>query len=103
MLFDRHSGMHSFAIGREIVARHQELLQRRIDVVKIDIGQETIDRGIDAPRLAAEQEVVFPDQIGQDPQAVAAVDLALWDLAGRQARQPGNGRIWSATSYSIST
>ena len=37
----------------DIFMRDDKILQRRLDLVKIDIGDETIDGGIDASRLRA--------------------------------------------------
>src|SRR5690242_3712335 len=54
------------AVADEIRLRDDELPKRRLDRVEIDIGDEAIDRGVDAGRLRAEDEALRRDEIGDD-------------------------------------
>ena len=53
------------AVVHEIGMRGDELLERRIDVVKMDIGDEAIDAGVDACRRLAVQVAACGLQVGQ--------------------------------------
>src|SRR6516164_11003589 len=46
-----HGRMNRVAMAHEIGVGGDELLERRIDVVKMDIGDEAIDAGVDARRF----------------------------------------------------
>src|ERR1700741_4214752 len=66
-------GVTSFADGRvngaamshDIVMGDDELLERRIDVVEIDVGDEAVDAGIDACRLLAVNIGAGGNELGQ--------------------------------------
>ena len=45
--------MNSAAVPHDIAVGGDELLERGIDVVEIDIGDEAIDAGVDAGRALA--------------------------------------------------
>ena len=49
-------------MAHNVVVRGHEFLQRRIDIVEIDIGDEAIDSGIDAARLVAMKEATRRNQ-----------------------------------------
>jgi len=52
-------------MAHEIGVRGDELLERRIDVVKMDIGDEAVDAGVDAGRRLAVQVAARRHQVGQ--------------------------------------
>src|SRR5581483_854132 len=58
-----HHLMDRAAVPHDIVVRHHELLQRRVDVVEIDIGDEAVEAGIDAARYVAVNIAVTGDQV----------------------------------------
>ncbi len=67
--------MNRAAMPDDVVMRGDELLQRRLDVVEIDVGDEAVDGGIDAGRFAP---VHIANLRGSVPQAPR----------GRQGRAP---------------
>src|SRR5712691_1836989 len=50
-----HGGVDGVAMAHEIGVGGDELLERRIDVVAMDIGDEAVDAGVDAGGLLAVQ------------------------------------------------
>ena len=48
-----HRFMDGGAMAHEILLGRHELLQRRVDVVEIDVGDEAVDAGVDAGRRFA--------------------------------------------------
>ena len=48
--------------------RDDEFLQRGLDVVEIDVGDETVDTGIDASRLLPMNVAFRGNKIGEYPQ-----------------------------------
>jgi hypothetical protein len=57
--------MNRDAMAHEIRFRDNRLFQRRIDVVEINIGDETIDAAIDARRLWSMQKTLLRNEIAQ--------------------------------------
>ena len=47
-----HHIMDGATVTHDIVVRHDELPEQSVDLVEIDVGDETINAGIDAGRLA---------------------------------------------------
>ena len=48
-----HRIMDGAAVTHDIFVRYDELPERSLDLVEIDVGDESIDAGVDAGRLAA--------------------------------------------------
>src|SRR6185369_8595636 len=42
------SRMDRVAVPHDVVMRNHKALQRRVDVIEVDVGDEAVDRGIDA-------------------------------------------------------
>src|SRR5258708_23131577 len=57
--------MNRAAMQDDILVGDDELLQRRIDIVEIDVGDEAVDGGIDAGRLPAMDITLRGDQRGE--------------------------------------
>src|ERR1700726_4832890 len=57
--------MNGAAMPHDIVMRDDELPERRIDVVEIDVGNEAVDAGIDAGRALAMHIALLRDQSGE--------------------------------------
>src|SRR5262249_36488076 len=49
----------------QIGMRRDELLERRLDLVEINVGDESVDTGVDAGRLRPVQVAVRGDQVRQ--------------------------------------
>src|SRR5262245_55510159 len=58
-----HGRMDRVAMAQEIGVGVDELLERRIDVVKTDVGDEAIYAGVDAGRLLAVQVAARRQQV----------------------------------------
>src|SRR5438477_613570 len=52
------------AVAHDIVMRNHELLERRVDVVEIDVGDEAVDAGVDAAWSVADG-VTAVDDVGK--------------------------------------
>jgi hypothetical protein len=55
------------AMADEVGMRGDKLLERRIDSVKLNIGYEAVDAGVDAGRLGAMQVAVRGHEVRQNP------------------------------------
>jgi hypothetical protein len=55
-------------VAHYVSSRHDELLERGVDIVEEDIGDETVDACIDAGRLLPMHIAVRGNDIGQHPQ-----------------------------------
>jgi hypothetical protein len=60
--------MDGMTVARDICMRHDELLQRGIDLVKIDIRNEAVDAGINAGRLPSMQITLRGNELGEHAQ-----------------------------------
>jgi hypothetical protein len=40
--------MNRAAVSHQVLARRDILLERRVDVIEVDVGEEAVDTGIDA-------------------------------------------------------
>ena len=60
--------MNGAAVPHDITVSDHELLERRVDVVEIDIGGEAIDAGIGAGRFLAMHITPRGDEIGKCPE-----------------------------------
>src|SRR5262245_9498037 len=58
-------GVDCSAVPDNIGMRRDELLERRVDLVEVDIGDEAVDSGIDAGRLRPVQIAVGRYQVRQ--------------------------------------
>jgi hypothetical protein len=56
------------AMADEVAVRGDKLLERRIDRVEINIGDEAVDAGVDAGRLGSMQVAVRGHEVRQNPQ-----------------------------------
>jgi hypothetical protein len=56
------------AMADEVGVRGDKLLERRIDRVEINIGDEAVDAGVDAGRLGSMQVAVRGHEVRQNPQ-----------------------------------
>src|SRR5271170_6537447 len=56
------------AMADEVGVRDDKLLERRIDRVEINIGDEAVDAGVDAGRLGSMQVTVRGHEVRQNPQ-----------------------------------
>src|SRR5713226_2256342 len=65
--------------------RHDEPLERSIDVIKMDVRQKTVDAGVDAIGLVGKQEPVRPDQIYQHLEIRKASSIDLLGLIAADA------------------
>jgi predicted rRNA methylase YqxC with S4 and FtsJ domains len=59
--------MNGAAVPHDITVSGYELLERCIDVVEIDVSDETIDAGIDAGGFLAMQITPRGDETGKRP------------------------------------
>src|ERR1700716_3574554 len=64
-LFRHHRIMDGATVPRDIRVRHHELLERSVDLEEIDVGDESINAGIDAGRLWPMHVAVRRDEMGQ--------------------------------------
>ena len=55
--------MNAATMPHDIVMRDDELLQRRVDVVEVDVGDEAVESGVDAGRLVAMDVAVCRNQV----------------------------------------
>src|ERR1700752_4574260 len=55
-------------MANKIALRGDELLERRLDRIEINIGEKTVDGRVNAHRFAAEYVAVRGDEIGQNLQ-----------------------------------
>ena len=60
-----HRFMNRAAMAHQILPRRDKLLERRLDVVEIDIGKKAVDTGIDAGRLWSMHVALRRNQISQ--------------------------------------
>src|SRR5580692_865052 len=60
--------MNGATVPDDILVGNDELLQRRIDVVEVDVGDKAVDGRIDARWLLAVQIALRRDQGGERPQ-----------------------------------
>ena len=77
-----HRLMDFAAIAHEIFLGRDELLERRLDVVEIDIGNEAVDAGIDAGRPGPVHIPARRHEIGQHFEISKAARIG--DAASRQ-------------------
>jgi hypothetical protein len=62
--------------------RGHELLERRVDVVKMDIGDEAINAGVDARRFVAVDKPAVADEAREDSEIVETARISrLWLVA----------------------
>src|SRR6266704_2995963 len=61
----RHRRVDRIAMTHEIFVRRDEYPQRRVDLVEMNVGDKSIDRGIDAARFCAEHESLIGDEARQ--------------------------------------
>src|SRR5271169_3107464 len=59
-----HRFVDRVAMADQIAMRRDELLERRVDVVEINVGDEAVDACINAGRLRAKHESLLADQAG---------------------------------------
>src|SRR3954454_18347465 len=60
--------MQRCTVPRDIWMCRDKLLERRVDLIEMNVGDETVDSGVDAARCGAEQISAFGDEIGEDLQ-----------------------------------
>jgi hypothetical protein len=60
-----HRIMNGATVTHDIFVRYDELPERGLDLVEVDVGDESIDAGIDAGRLAPMHIAARRNEIGQ--------------------------------------
>jgi hypothetical protein len=60
--------VYGAAVPHDIVVRNDELLERRVNVVEIDVGDEAIDAGVDAGGRLAVRVATSRNDIREHPQ-----------------------------------
>jgi len=83
-LYDHHSGLTGYGEAAPLAAYDGVEVD---DVLAALNDSREVLSGLD-PGLPREEALTSCTQATVLPQAVAAIDLALWDLAGRRAREP---------------
>ena len=68
--------MNGVAVPHDIIVSGYELLERCIDVVEIDVGDETIDAGIDAGGFLAMQITPRGDEPASAPRSASPRAIA---------------------------
>ena len=61
----RHRIMDGATVTHEICVRHDELFQRSLDLVEVDVGDEPINAGIDGGRLWPVHVAVRRDEMSE--------------------------------------
>ena len=63
-----HRFVDSHAVAHKVLPRRNELLQRRLDIVEVDVGDEPVNAGVDAGRRGSVYISVSGNEIGEHPQ-----------------------------------
>src|ERR1700757_2945519 len=79
-------GVHRLAVQNEVRLGSQKFFQEGVDLIRVNVGGEPVDRGIDAAWLCTKQKSAGRKQIGQN--------LQVGDT-------PGVGGIWFITSDAL--
>src|SRR5262245_37638512 len=69
---NRHRLVDRAAVAHDVSMRHDELLERSLDIVEIDVGNEAVDTGIDAGRLLSVHIAIGGNEIGEHAQVCKA-------------------------------
>jgi hypothetical protein len=77
-----HRFVDSHAVAHKVLPRRNELLERRLDIVEVDVGDEPVNAGVDAGRVGSVYISVSGNEIGEYPQISEAADISgLWCIS----------------------
>src|SRR6516162_5962928 len=79
--------MNRAAVAHQVRLRHDKLLERSVDGVKVDIGEEAVDAGVDARRLWPVHITVHRNQIGQQAKIGEPAGVSLVRCVAPDARK----------------
>jgi hypothetical protein len=61
-----HSFVNRAAMARVVLPRGNESLQRCVDIIKMDVGDEAVDSGVNARRIRSMNVRIGGNEVGQE-------------------------------------